>query len=163
MRRPGRPNLGARHVAGLCGSEDAKSRLSAVLRTLTGETSLKDACLELGIGPSRFAEIRTEALLGALSALEPKPAGRPPSRSEKDPVVDELESKVASLERELKVAEAHAEVTTILAHAGKRKSKSDETESETQHGTAPKGGRKGGRKRGRWKDWKRQRRGGRRS
>ncbi|MFN8827788.1 MAG: helix-turn-helix domain-containing protein, partial [Planctomycetota bacterium] len=39
--------------------------------------SVADACKELGVGPTQFANLREQMLQGALDALEPRPVGRP--------------------------------------------------------------------------------------
>jgi len=55
---------------------ETKRRLKAVLGTLTGLISVSDACRELGLGRSRFYELRDELLQALVAALAPKPAGR---------------------------------------------------------------------------------------
>jgi hypothetical protein len=74
-----RPNLGVEHVDKLAGERETKTRLKVILRTLTGELAVNDAAEQIGVRPSRFHELRDEALMGALDALAPKPPGRPPS------------------------------------------------------------------------------------
>src|SRR5687768_10085276 len=72
-----RPNLGIEHVEKLEGERETKARLKTILETLGGSLSVNDAAERLCVCPSRFAELRDLALLGALEALAPKPAGRP--------------------------------------------------------------------------------------
>jgi transposase-like protein len=90
----GRPPKGSGLVDGLEGSEHARERLRLILGAMTGEISVNEACRQLGIGPARFHELRTEMLQAGLSRLEPGQAGRPPKRT------DEEAAEVAALKRE---------------------------------------------------------------
>src|SRR5262245_17022694 len=102
MARRGRPPRGAEHANGVEGSTEARARLELILRTLGGELSVAEASTSLGISESHFHRLRERALAGAVEALEPRPAGRPPSVEELPPErVSELEQKVADLELEL--------------------------------------------------------------
>jgi len=67
-------------LARLPGSDDAKKRAEAIVRTITGDQTVLDAADDLDISTQRFHAIRDQALSGLIAALEPKPAGRPPSR-----------------------------------------------------------------------------------
>jgi hypothetical protein len=73
----GRPGLGVGHVDRLLGDEESKERLRVILRTTAGELTVEEACARLGIGESRFHEIRQAALQAALLALEVGPPGAP--------------------------------------------------------------------------------------
>ena len=72
-RKPAGPET----VDKLEGSEEAKRRLRIVLETIRGGRTVEDACACLGVGATRFEELRKQALEGALAALEAKPMGRP--------------------------------------------------------------------------------------
>ena len=72
-----RPPEGVGHVDRLDGPEDLKWRLRVLLETIVGSISVTQACEELGVSESRLHELRRQALVGALGALMPKPAGRP--------------------------------------------------------------------------------------
>jgi hypothetical protein len=74
-----RKTRGSEHVEGLDGSEQAKGRLREVLRAIAGEITVEEACRALSVSEARFHELRRQALLGAIEALEPKAAGRPPA------------------------------------------------------------------------------------
>lgn len=95
MAKRGRPPLGTKHVDRLLGSEAAKRRLKIVLATLSGEQTIPQACAELGIGETRFSDLRTAFLEQGVLALEPKPQGRPPR-----PEVTDLERENLRLHRE---------------------------------------------------------------
>lgn len=72
-RGPGGPEL----VDKLEGTDEAKTRLRVVLETMRGGRTVAEACKLLGIGPTRFEELRQQALEAALAALQAKPLGRP--------------------------------------------------------------------------------------
>jgi transposase InsO family protein len=110
-----RPTKGVEHVESLAGDETAKRRLRAVLRTIAGDLAVEEACRELSISPARFHELREEALEGALRALEPKPAGRPPA-PEPDPELAALRKKNADLERDLEAAHIRTEIAIVMPH-----------------------------------------------
>ena len=78
MTARGRPPLGARHADKLEGSEQASERLGLILRTISGEVTVAEACALLEVSEAHFHRLRDQALQGALAALEPKPPGRPP-------------------------------------------------------------------------------------
>lgn len=99
MSRRGRKPQGAALVTQLAGSETARERLRLIVRALAGELSVPDACAALGIGESRFHQLRQEALQAALAALEPRPAGRPSRPPEPG------EGRIVALERELRERE----------------------------------------------------------
>jgi hypothetical protein len=78
------------------GSKEARRRLKILLATLTGEKTVVEACSELGIGESRFHDLRNEFLNKGVEALDPRPLGRPPA-----PEPTELEKENLRLHREL--------------------------------------------------------------
>lgn len=99
----GRPNKGVEHVDKVDASRHEKDRLKAVLRTVTGELSVQDACAQLGISRARFQALRDECLQGAADALAPGRPGRPPLRdAEHQAEVDELQQENAQLREQLK-------------------------------------------------------------
>ena len=96
-----RPNKGAAHVDDLKGSQRSKRRVKVILATLSGEMSVGDACKDLGVGPTQFANLREQMLQGALDALEPRPIGRPPVTATPTPAdVEELEDQLIELASE---------------------------------------------------------------
>ena len=120
MARKGRKPLATGHVERLSGSERAKRRLATILRTITGELTIVEACTELGVSQSRFHALRHEWLQEALELLEPRPLGRPPIAS---PPVDgdqlaELLAEKEDLQRQLHVAEVRREIAAVLPQVG---------------------------------------------
>src|SRR5690606_30376832 len=61
----------------LDGGAGAKQRLQTILWTVTGELDVAGACESMGIGETRFADLRRRALQAALESLEPGIPGRP--------------------------------------------------------------------------------------
>lgn len=116
MGKRGRPALGARHVDKLDGDEDAKHRLEVIVRTLSGELSVEQACDELGISAAQFHRLREQALAGALTALSPKPRGRPPAAPAEPSRVEQLEEEVADLTFELRASQLREEIALVMPH-----------------------------------------------
>ena len=81
--RRGRPPLGASLVEGVDCSDHARERLRLVLETLSGATTVEDACAELGVCASRFHEMRRRFLGEAAALLEPRVPG-PARKTEAD-------------------------------------------------------------------------------
>jgi hypothetical protein len=110
------------------GTRESKRRAKLILQTITGELSVKAACAQLGIGPTQFANLRTQALEGMVSVLQPKPAGRRPRvRVVTDHEVD-LQLRIAELERENRLLQAQVEVAALLRRQqGTSRSKSVST------------------------------------
>ncbi len=120
MARRGRKPTGAGLVEHLEGSGHAKSRLKAILETLSGGRTIPDACAELGIHESMFHRLRSEVLQTALGRLEPRPLGRPARPpSAEDPRVAELEAENLELKVELKAAEVRRELAENLPRLAK--------------------------------------------
>lgn len=122
-----RPSKGFEHVDGLEGDATSKARLRAILETLSGTTSVEEACRTLSISPSRFHALREDALSGALSALSPSAPGRPAAPLP-DPRVEALQRENADLRSELEVSRIRAEIAIGMPHLIQ----------------APRGGQKGG-------------------
>lgn len=115
MSRLGRKPKGAELVTNLDGSETARRRLHQIVRALAGKTSVPEACAELGVGESRFHQLRQEALSGALAALEPRETGRP----RRPPVpgaarIAELEAELRELRWELQARHIREELADVL-------------------------------------------------
>jgi hypothetical protein len=107
--------MAAAHVDHLSGSELAKLRLSLILRTMTGEISVAEACTELHVCESRFHALRTNWLQDAIELLEPRPIGRPPKADNAESArIEELEALVRALECQLDVSRTSEEVARIL-------------------------------------------------
>lgn len=117
-----RPSLGVEHVEKLIADREAKTRLKVVLRALAGEISVNDAAQEIGVGLSRFHELRDEALAGALEALGPKVPGRPPGGLGAQRKVKELEAELDSLRYQLEAERVRSELLLSIPEVimGKR-------------------------------------------
>ena len=117
MTRRGRPPKKAEHVKRVEGSDEARERLALILRTLGGELSVAEASATLGVSESHFHRLRERALAGAAEALEPRPAGRPPSVVEaQDARVAELQEKLSDMELELRAAHVREQLALVMPH-----------------------------------------------
>ena len=110
-----RPGKGMEHVERLDADAASKARLRAILETLSGALSVDAACARLSISPSRFHALREQALAGALSALSPAPAGRPPTPGP-DATVVALERENAELRDELDASQLRTEIALAFPH-----------------------------------------------
>ena len=113
----GRWPAGPEYLDKLVGSEETKERLKAILDTLYGQVRLLQACAQLDLGETRFHQLREAALQAALTAIEPRPAGRP-SRAvtvEADQI-RALEQRVRELEQALHEAQVREEIALVLPH-----------------------------------------------
>ena len=83
--------------------------------TITGQMTVPEACEQLGVGESRFHDLRHQTLQATLEALEPRPLGRPakpisPEQAEIDTLKAELRRVHADLELaqvEIRLARIH--------------------------------------------------------
>ena len=98
--------------------------LPFILKTISGEMSVKEACEQLGIGPTQFANLRTRALEGLVDRLGPQPAGRRPRVQVASPREVELMQRNADLERENRLLRAQAEVASLRRDQEATRSKS---------------------------------------
>ena len=119
----GRPPKGIGHVDGLKGPEQEKQRLRVILRTISGEQTVGEACRELGVSEARLHELRHRALQSALDGLLPGRPGRPRiEEPEEAGQVRELVERMEDLDLDLEIAEVRAEVALAVpqALAGKK-------------------------------------------
>ena len=87
-------------------SEDelAKERLRVILACERDEMTAVAACAELGIGRSRFYQLRRDVLQAALDSLAPGRPGRPRVAGEDDaPEVHDLRHRVHDLSVQLEI------------------------------------------------------------
>lgn len=113
----GRPGEGSAHVEKLEGDIEEKQRLKVILEVLAGHRSVREACRELRLSEARFHELRRQALQGALAALAPAPAGRPPREAAAaGSRVEELEGEVRDLRLELQSALVRTEIALAMPH-----------------------------------------------
>ena len=105
-------------VEDLEGSAPAKRRLRVILETIAGSKTVREACVELGMGKSAFHKLRSEFLKGAVEDLEPKSTGRP--RGEVLPPEGEqlqaLKAEVRRLRAELDVSHVKEELMLGMPH-----------------------------------------------
>lgn len=118
MSRIGRRPQGAKLVEHLAGSDYAKGRLAAILKTLAGELSVVDACRELGIVESRFYLQRAEWLQEAVSLLEPGTPGRPrkPAPSSSAEELQTAQARIRELEGQLAAEQVRSELAEAVPH-----------------------------------------------
>ena len=119
-----RPNKGLAHVDTLDGDLETKWRLKVVLATLSGEMLVDEAVDELDVGPTQFANLRRQALQGALDALEPKPAGRPRRSAEQSEDVQALQQRIHELEHDAQLLRSRLELAVLPLLQETRRSKS---------------------------------------
>ena len=73
--------------------------------------------MELGVTESHFHRLREKALEGAAAALEPRPAGRPPTKSDAAASeVEALKAQVTELKLDLRAAEIREELAIVMPH-----------------------------------------------
>lgn len=116
MKR-GRPTKGSLLVDRVDGSDAARERARVILKVLAEELTVAEACEELGIGESRFHQLRERFLSEGIKGLEPRMGGRPGKVvSEDQSRVLELEEQVAQLEKELAAAEIKTRIALVMPH-----------------------------------------------
>src|SRR6202521_3010891 len=113
----GRWPTGIDYIDKLDGADATKERLKVIFDTLTGETRVLEACATLAIGETRFHQLRETALQGALTALEPRPPGRPSRTATADTEeIRVLRRRVVELEQALHEAQVREEIALVLPH-----------------------------------------------
>lgn len=113
----GRRPTGPEYLDKRLGSAEAKERAKAVLGTMFAGERVLAACDQLGIHETRFQQLRERAADALLSALEPRPAGRP-SRASLSEVeyIRALEQRIEELEQALHQAQVREEIALVLPH-----------------------------------------------
>lgn len=113
----GRPPRKEKIVDELPAGEQERQRLQVILKTVSGELGVPEACAQLNLSESRFHDLRRKALEGALEALAPRQAGRPRKLDEPEPgQLEELEEQVKELEFELQAARVKTEIAVTMPH-----------------------------------------------
>jgi hypothetical protein len=88
-----------------------------ILRTISGELTIEQACAELGVKRSRFHDMRSEFLERATGLLEPRPPGpRPVAPTPADREAERLHRRVADLELELHASHIREEFAVVMPH-----------------------------------------------
>ena len=105
-------------VDGTRASRDARERTKVILLTLARESSVQTGYERLGMGRTRFQDLRRRMIEGAVQALEERPAGRPRRRRERDgSELQELRGRLVELEQELLRTRAELDVARSGAAA----------------------------------------------
>jgi hypothetical protein len=112
MTRGRRPDWD-RALAGLEGSSQAKARLRALLSTFSGQRTLAEAAIEMGLSERRLHRLRLEMLQAALAGLEPLPVGRPRRTAAADTQTALLKAQVQELRLDLHAARIREEIALI--------------------------------------------------
>lgn len=111
----GRSDLSAL-IDRLPASAAARERTEMILSTLGRQRSVDEACVCLGIGRTRFQDLRRRLLEAAVGALEERAAGRPRlPRESDDPEKKSLRRRVAELEGELHRLRIELDLATSAA------------------------------------------------
>jgi hypothetical protein len=123
----GRPPEGPQHVERLEGDELAKRRLRVILEAITGLKTVEEACEELRVSPSRFHELRKEALQAAMDGLSSGASGRPRRiEPEPDPKrLAELEKENEELKAELLASNVRTEIALVMPHLFTKEARAD--------------------------------------
>ena len=106
---------GTELVTNLAGSDVAQARLKRIVDSLAERATVAEVRAELGVGESRFLQLRCEALQAPLDRLEPRAAGRPAQPvSPADARVAELERQLRELKWELHACQIRLELAEAL-------------------------------------------------
>jgi len=139
-----RKTSASRLVESLEGEASTKAQLEAVLDVLAEKKSVSDACAELGVSEATFHRLKEKALSGALEALVPKAAGRPPKPPEAPPDVEKLKQELLMTRIELEASRVREEIALVMPHVlknrGEKKSPKRPTVQELfdrKRGTTP--------------------------
>lgn len=121
----GRKPAGLDIIDSVEGSVYAKNRVRVILETLSGKRSIDVACQELGIGRSRFHELRKQLVESMVEEFEPKPAGRPAPPKKDDEQLEQMREELLATRMALKAAEVREEIAWIKGTepSGKKKQK----------------------------------------
>jgi hypothetical protein len=109
---------GLEYIDNLDAAMETKKRLQWIIQVLAGDARVVEACTALDVSETRYYQLRATALQAALTAIEPRPAGRPSrvslARAEQIRV---LQQRVRELEQGLHEAEVREEITLVLQPA----------------------------------------------
>jgi len=138
VTRRGRKPKGPELVTNLAGSDAAQARLKRIVDSLAGRATVAEVCAELGIGESRFHQLRSDALQAALDRLEPRAAGRPAQPvSPTDARVAELERQLREVKWELHACQVRLELAEALPGLVRRESAVKKTTRPATRPPAP--------------------------
>ena len=105
------------------GSEEAKRKAKALLRTFGEELTVIEAGRELGLNEGRAHVWRERMLQGAVEALEPRAPGRPKGIPEapRNEEIERLAKENAALHREVLLARVREELSLLRPRAPEKK------------------------------------------
>ena len=113
------------------GPDETKERLKMIFATGHGDARVVDACATLGLGETRFEQLRKLAVHGAFHAISPRPAGRPcrtaPVEAE---LVRELRQRIAELEQALHESQVREEIALVFPNLRRTAGSSDDVAEE---------------------------------
>jgi len=90
----------------------ARKRASVMLSVRSGRLTAEEGARQLGVSRKTYYEWENRALAAMTEAMEDKPCGRPRMVHDRDK--QQLQEKVAELERKLFIAEKTVEVRDLL-------------------------------------------------
>ena len=123
----GRKTTGPKLAENTAGSPLAKQRLRLILETLSGQTSIPQACEALGIGEAMFHKMRTRFLDEASGLLEPrKPGPQGEEISPEQARIEKLEKEVRELSISLEASRIRTELALVMPHVLKSRLKKNE-------------------------------------
>lgn len=102
------------------GETAIKLQLQAILDVLSGKRTVSDACAELGVSEATFHRMKDKVLTGAVEALVPKAAGRPPKADDPPDDVKELKRQLLMARIELEASRIREEIALVAPHLLKR-------------------------------------------
>jgi hypothetical protein len=92
-------------------SAQAKKRAGVILQTLAREYSVQRGCETLGMGRTRFQDLRRRMVRAAVGALEERPIGRPRLQVARTcRQLSTLRRRLSELEYELKRSETELDI-----------------------------------------------------
>lgn len=109
---------------------------------MCGQLSVNEACEDLGIGPTQWANLRVQMLEGCIAALGPRPVGRPPHVTKV--ATEEFESmrqRLAELERENVILRAQLELAVLPATTAETPGSKSRGKTATSWSRSPSAGR----------------------
>ena len=113
-RGAGRPSEGLGMIERLGGgTAESRRRLDVIVRSLSGDLTVEQACGELGLEKSRFHEIRRAFLLAAPTLLEPGVPGPVPRSVNAE--VEQLRRENEALRTRATMAELREELQILNA------------------------------------------------
>jgi hypothetical protein len=110
-------------------NEPARERAKVMLLTISGQWSVREGYERLGMGRTRFQDLRRRMLAAAVASLEPGAVGRPRGPSRREPRrVLRLRGEVAELTNELSRLRTLLDLSEsgVGAAVGRRKAQLDE-------------------------------------